>query len=132
MMTTDTMVIVLTIIATFLGSLYFIINRVNDTRQELKVDIDGVRQRLKADIYNTRKELKADIGNVRQELKADIGNVRQELKVDIDGVRQASATAHEKILVELSDIKIQQAAHTERLNCIEKLIDRKHQEENKE
>ena len=98
-MITDTMVIVLTIIATFLGSLYFILNRINDTRQELK-----------ADIYNTRKEL----------------------KVDIDSVRQASATAHEKILVELSDIKIQQAAHTERLNCIEKLIDRKHQEENKE
>lgn len=121
MMTTDTMVIVLTIIATFLGSLYFIINRMNDTRQELKVDI-----------YNTRKELKADIDGVRQGFSADIGNVRQELKVDIDGVRQASATAHEKILVELSDIKIQQAAHTERLNCIEKLIDRKHQEENKE
>ena len=44
---------------------------------------------------------------------------RREVSVEIKDVRQASQNAHTDIRADLSDIKSQQAAHTERLKCIE-------------
>ncbi len=49
--------------------------------------------------------------------------IRRDLRSEIKEVRQASETAHFTIQSELSNIKTTQAAHTERLKCIEDKID---------
>ena len=67
-------------------------------------------------ITNTRQELQTDIRLIDTKLSDEIKEVRGEVKE----VRQASETAHKGILAQLTDIKVQQAAHTERFNCIEK------------
>ena len=67
-------------------------------------------------ITNTRQELQTDIRLLDTKLSDEIKEVRGEVKE----VRQASETAHKGILAQLTDIKVQQAAHTERFNCIEK------------
>ena len=67
-------------------------------------------------ITNTRQELQTDIRLLDTKLSDEIKEVRGEVKE----VRQASETAHKGILAHLTDIKVQQAAHTERFNCIEK------------
>ena len=68
-------------------------------------------------ITNTRQELQTDIRLLDTKLSVrEIKEVRGEVKE----VRQASETAHKGILAQLTDIKVQQAAHTERFNCIEK------------
>ena len=49
--------------------------------------------------------------------------IRRDLRSEVKEVRRASDTAHGKIHTELGDIKTTQAAHTERLKCIEDKID---------
>ena len=67
-------------------------------------------------LTNMRQELQTDIRLLDTKLSGEIKEVRGEVKE----VRQASETAHKGILAQLTDIKVQQAAHTERFNCIEK------------
>lgn len=62
-------------------------------------------------------------------LFAYLETIRCDLRGEIKEVRQVSETAHKDILMQLSDIKSQQAAHTERFNRIEKHLNITHQEE---
>jgi len=62
-------------------------------------------------------------------LFAYLETIRCDLRSEIKEVRQASETARKDILVQLSDIKSQQAAHTARFNCIEKHLNMTHQRE---
>lgn len=63
------------------------------------------------------------INATRLELKGDINKVDDILGDDVKEVRQASASAHTSILSELGEVRAQQAAHTERLNCIDKHLE---------
>ena len=60
------------------------------------------------------------ITGTRQELQTDIKSLDTKHSAEIKEVRLASENAHKDILAQLSDIRIQQATHTERFNCIEK------------
>lgn len=71
-------------------------------------------------INSTRLELKNDIKTGDDALRADIKEGDNLLRGEVKDVRQASESAHKEILGQLGDIKVQQATHTERLNCIEK------------
>ncbi len=62
-------------------------------------------------IEANRREHSAEIKDLRGEIK--------EVRVEIKDVLLASQNAHTSIRQDLAEIKIQQAAHTERLKCIE-------------
>ena len=84
-----------------LGCIWWLDRKITNTRQELQTDIRLLDTKLSDEI----KEVRGEVKEVRGEVKE---------------VRQASETAHKGILAQLTDIKVQQAAHTERFNCIEK------------
>ena len=66
-------------------------------------------------IYYLDRKIEAN----RRELTAAIEANRREHSVEIREVRAASEAAHVAIRADLSDIKVQLAAHNERLKCIE-------------
>ena len=57
-------------------------------------------------------------------LHSSIDTVRMELKGDILRVEKKSEDAHKEIQTRLGTIEKQQAAHTERFNGIDKLLNR--------
>ena len=68
-------------------------------------------------------KLDGKIERVDTKLDGKIGSLDIELGNKIEGVRQTSASAHENIISELGEIRVEQATHTERLKCIEGKVD---------
>ncbi len=66
-------------------------------------------------IYYLDRKIEAN----RRELTGVIEANRREHSAEIKEVRAASEAAHVAIRADLSDIKVQLAAHNERLKCIE-------------
>lgn len=75
----------------------------DNTRTELKAEIQGVRTELKTEIQGVRTELKAEIQDVRTELKAEIQDVKTELKAEIQENRKSIVRIETKIESEISD-----------------------------
>jgi uncharacterized protein involved in exopolysaccharide biosynthesis len=66
----------------------------NDSRAELKAEIQGLRSESKADIQELRTERKADnvslraeMASLRTEVKEEIQGLRTEFKAEIQGLR---------------------------------------------
>ena len=76
-----------------------------------------------------RSELSGKITTNRRELSAEIATNRRELSAEISAVRQSSEDAHKSIRDDLSEIKLQQAVHTERFKCIESHLNMSRPEE---
>ncbi len=76
-----------------------------------------------------RSELSGEITTNRRELSAEIATNRRELSAEISAVRQSSEDAHKSIRDDLSEIKLQQAVHTERFKCIESHLNMSRPEE---
>ena len=106
-------------IITVLGAIFYLDRKIDSTRRELSAEIDTTRRELSAEIDTTRRELSAEIDTTRRELSVEIDTTRREMSLEIKEVRQSSQDAHLSIREDLSEIKTQQAAHSERLLCIE-------------
>ena len=63
------------------------------------------------------------ITGARLELQDNINSLDTKLTGEVKEVRQASESAHKEILAQLSDVRVQQAAQSERLKCIESRLD---------
>ena len=126
----------LTIVATVLtglGIVLALVRYVNGVRLELKGDIKELRGEVKAvdsRLNAESKELRGEIKSLDSKLSAESKELRDEIRAldsklsaEIKEVRQASEKAHASIQAELSVIKAEQAAQSERLDCIEDKID---------
>ena len=110
-------------IITVLGAIFYLDRKIDSTRRELiggdRYDSARILFELSAEIDTTRRELSAEIDTTRRELSVEIDTTRREMSLEIKEVRQSSQDAHLSIREDLSEIKTQQAAHSERLMCIE-------------
>lgn len=83
------------------------------------ITVLGAIYYLDRKIEANRRELMGVIEANRSELTGVIEANRREHSAEIKEVRAASEAAHVAIRADLSDIKVQLAAHNERLKCIE-------------
>ena len=109
---------VATTIITVLGAIFYLDRK-----------IEAYRSELSGEITTNRRELSAEIATNRRELSAEIATNRRELSAEISAVRQSSEDAHKSIRDDLSEIKLQQAVHTERFKCIESHLNMSRPEE---
>ncbi len=83
------------------------------------ITVLGAVYYLDRKIEANRRELTNQIETYRRELSGEIAVNRSEHSAEIKEVRLASEAAHMAIRADLTDIKVQLAAHNERLKCIE-------------
>ena len=136
---------VLATIVTVFGGILYLDRKMEKLRADLTQDNKDLRDELGSDIKQVHTELGGEISAGRAESRSEFKEVRTELGDKIDSVniglgdkidrvnnglgseikevRDASYSAHTAIRQDLSEIKIQQAAHTERLKCIESHLD---------
>ena len=120
---------ILATIVSVLGGIFYLDRKIVDLRREQKGDIKDLRDELGGEISAGRAESRSEFKGVRTELGDKIDRVSNGLGSEIKEVRDASYSAHTAIRQDLADIKIQQAAHTERLKCIESHLDVKRSED---
>ena len=96
---------------------------IKDVHTELGGEISAGRAESRSEFKEVRTELGDKIDSVNNGLGDKIDSVNNGLGSEIKEVRDASYSAHTAIRQDLADIKIQQAAHTERLKCIESPLD---------
>ena len=59
----------------------------HETRDSLRLELQGFRSEFKGDIASLRTELKGDIAGLRTEFKGEIAGLRTEFKGEIAGLR---------------------------------------------
>lgn len=117
-------------IITVLGAIYYLDRKIDANRRELTDLIKGTRSELEGKMEANRLGLEGKMEANRLGLEDKIEATRlgledkmeanrREHSAEIKEVRQASEAAHVAIRADLTDIKVQLAAHNERLKCIE-------------
>jgi len=68
--------------------------KLTNTREGLKIEIQQTRQEFGEKLDQTRQELKAEIRDTRQEFSESLNKARQELKIEIQESRQGNIGSH--------------------------------------
>ena len=114
---------VLTTVLSVLGALWWLDRKINSTRLELQQNIQSLDTKLTGEIKSLDEKQTAEIKALDTKLTSHINAVDTKHSGEIKEVRLASEAAHKDILANLGSIRVEQAAQSERLKCVERRLD---------